>query len=42
VRQLHDLTDGSDLAGSAEVVCHGDLAPGNTVYWTVAHQHELA
>ena len=32
LRQLHDLTAGSDLAGSAEVVCHHDLAPGNTVY----------
>ena len=36
VRQLHDLTAGSDLAGSAEVVCHGDLAPGNTVYRSTA------
>ena len=36
VRQLHDLTADSDLAGSAEVVCHGDLAPGNTVYRSTA------
>jgi hypothetical protein len=31
VRQFHDLTAGSDLAGSANVVCRRDLAPGNTV-----------
>lgn len=36
VPQLHDLTAGSYLAGSAEVVCHGDLAPGNTVYRSTA------
>jgi hypothetical protein len=32
VRELHDLTAGSALAGSAEVVCHNDLASRNTVY----------
>jgi aminoglycoside phosphotransferase (APT) family kinase protein len=32
VRELHDLTAGSDLAGSEEVVCHNDLASRNTVY----------
>lgn len=31
-RQLHDLTAGTELAGDAEVVCHNDLAPKNTVY----------
>lgn len=32
VRELHELTAGSTLAGDAEVVCHNDLAPKNTVY----------
>jgi hypothetical protein len=32
VREFHDLTAGSDLAGSQEVVCHNDLSPKNTVY----------
>ena len=32
VRQLHDLTAGSRLAGSEQVVCHNDLSPKNTVY----------
>ncbi|MER5796265.1 phosphotransferase [Streptomyces sp. NPDC001980] len=32
VRELHDLTAGTELAGSHEVVCHNDLAPKNTVY----------
>ena len=32
VRQLHDLTAGTSLAGAAEVVCHNDLSPRNTVY----------
>lgn len=32
VREFHDLTDGSDLAGDEEVVCHNDLSPKNTVY----------
>jgi thiamine kinase-like enzyme len=32
VRSLHDLTAGSELAGDAETVVHGDLAPRNTVY----------
>jgi hypothetical protein len=32
VRELHDLTAGSSLAGDQEVVCHNDLSPRNTVY----------
>jgi hypothetical protein len=32
VREFHDLTAGSPLAGAQEVVCHNDLAPKNTVY----------
>jgi Phosphotransferase enzyme family len=32
IRQFHDLTAGTELAGSAEVVCHNDLSPRNTVY----------
>jgi Phosphotransferase enzyme family len=32
VREFHDLTAGSPLAGDEEVVCHNDLAPQNTVY----------
>jgi len=32
VREFHDLTAGSTLAGAAEVVCHNDLSPKNTVY----------
>ncbi|MUL44297.1 phosphotransferase [Streptomonospora sp. PA3] len=32
VREFHDLTSGSALAGDGEVVCHNDLAPKNTVY----------
>jgi len=31
-RELHDLTAGTSLARSAEVACHNDLAPRNTVY----------
>src|SRR5258708_432080 len=31
-RRYHDITAGSALAGRAEIVCHGDLSPWNTVY----------
>ncbi|WP_222851224.1 phosphotransferase [Phytoactinopolyspora mesophila] len=32
VREFHDLTAGTRLAGKEEVVCHNDLSPKNTVY----------
>ncbi len=32
VREFHDLTAGTSLAGDQEVVCHNDLSPKNTVY----------
>jgi len=32
VRELHDLTAGTELAEGGEVVCHNDLSPKNTVY----------
>ncbi|RMI39992.1 phosphotransferase [Streptomyces triticirhizae] len=32
VREFHDLTAGTALAGAGEVVCHHDLSPKNTVY----------
>jgi hypothetical protein len=32
VREFHDLTAGSHLAGAEQVVCHNDLSPKNTVY----------
>lgn len=32
LRELHDLTAGTPLAAGAEVVCHNDLSPRNTVY----------
>ncbi len=32
VREFHDLTAGTELAGDQEVACHNDLAPKNTVY----------
>ncbi|MEU5339445.1 phosphotransferase [Streptomyces sp. NPDC020766] len=35
VREFHDLTAGTELAGSQEVVCHNDLSPRNTVYRSV-------
>lgn len=32
IRELHDLTSGSDLAGEEECVNHGDLSYANTIY----------
>ncbi|MFC7327027.1 phosphotransferase [Marinactinospora rubrisoli] len=32
LREFHDLTAGTALAGDREVVCHNDLSPKNTVY----------
>jgi aminoglycoside phosphotransferase (APT) family kinase protein len=32
VRAFHDATAGTALSGGAEVVCHGDLGPHNTVF----------
>ncbi len=32
IRRFHDATAGSRLTGDAEVVCHNDLSPDNTVY----------
>ncbi len=32
VREFHDLTADTPLAGDQEVVCHNDLSPKNTVY----------
>ncbi|MBC9727946.1 phosphotransferase [Streptomyces sp. TRM68367] len=32
VREFHDLTHGTALAGDQDVVCHNDLSPKNTVY----------
>ncbi|WP_062217399.1 phosphotransferase [Streptomyces sp. NBRC 109706] len=32
VREFHELTAGTSLAGKREVVCHNDLSPRNTVY----------
>lgn len=32
VREFHDLTAGTALAGDTETVCHNDLSPRNTVY----------
>jgi hypothetical protein len=32
VREFHDLTARTPLAGDQEVVCHNDLSPRNTVY----------
>jgi hypothetical protein len=32
VRELHDLTAGTALAGDSEVVCHHDIDPRNTVF----------
>ncbi|BET45054.1 phosphotransferase [Streptomyces ardesiacus] len=36
VREFHDLTVGTALAGDREVVCHNDLSPKNTVYRLVS------
>jgi len=32
VREFHDVTADTELAGDHEVVCHNDLSPKNTVY----------
>jgi hypothetical protein len=32
IRMFHDATIGFSLAGPAEVVCHGELGPHNTVF----------
>jgi hypothetical protein len=32
IRQFHDATAGTTLAGDEEVVCHNDLSPCNTVF----------
>jgi hypothetical protein len=32
IRRFHDATEGSALAGAAEVVSHGDLDPHNTLF----------
>ena len=32
IRRFHDATAGTPLAAEAEVVCHGDLGPHNTVF----------
>lgn len=32
IRRFHDATAGTALAEGAEVVCHGDLGPHNTVF----------
>lgn len=38
VREFHDLTAGTNLAGDQEVVCHNDLSPKNTVYQKVGDE----
>lgn len=37
VRQFHDPTAGTELAGDEEVACHNDLSPENTVYRDQGH-----
>jgi thiamine kinase-like enzyme len=42
VRELHDLTAGSPLAGDGDVVCHNDLSLKNTVYREVSEAGGVA
>lgn len=42
VRQFHDLTAGTPLAGDQEVVCHNDLSPKNTVYSAAVPDRPIA
>jgi Ser/Thr protein kinase RdoA (MazF antagonist) len=32
LRRFHDATAGSSLAAGADIVCHGDISPCNTVF----------
>ena len=41
VRELHDLTAGSSLAGDGAVVCHNDLSLKNTVYREVSEDGDV-
>ena len=41
VRELHDLTAGSPLAGDGDVVCHNDLSLKNTVYREVSEDGDV-
>ena len=41
VRELHDVTAGSSLAGDGAVVCHNDLSLKNTVYREVSEDGDV-